>query len=156
MRALVGVLLVLGLGWTLAVGCTPTPAVSATPTSPAPGSANTPHLPPTATPVPAEPAQTGDADVRFEDPIAGEIYRLARAKLAEKLGISPDEIGLATWASVTWPDSSLGCPKEDQDYQPVQIPGYRLVLEAAGESYHYHADFQSVVYCDAADEVLPE
>lgn len=72
---------------------------------------------------------------------------LAVAHLAQQLGISPDAITVVTIEEVTWPDASLGCPQPGMMYAQVLTPGYRLVLEAAGKTYEYHAGRGRVVSC---------
>ena len=68
--------------------------------------------------------------------------------LAGELGVDVDSIQVVSVASVEWRDSSLGCPKPGQNYLMVITPGYRVVLEAAGQQYEYHADMQgNVVRC---------
>ncbi len=39
-----------------------------------------------------------------------------------------------------WPDSSLGCPQPGMLYAPVQIPGWRIVVEVEGRPIAYHTD----------------
>ncbi|MBN1285329.1 MAG: hypothetical protein JXB47_08025 [Anaerolineae bacterium] len=152
MRVQWGVWCLLGGLVAFAAGCAPAPTISATstPSVTEPGPAATAVLPPTATWGIAAPGE-----VLFEDPVVEEIYDLARSDLAERLGVSRDDVTLVEWAAVTWPDGSVGCPQAGQGYDPGEVAGYRLVLAATGQSYYYHADYQSVIYCDAASEVLP-
>lgn len=39
--------------------------------------------------------------------------------------------------SVTWSDSSLGCPKPGMMYSQVITPGMKVVVEADGKTYDY-------------------
>lgn len=39
--------------------------------------------------------------------------------------------------SVTWNDSSLGCPKPGMMYSQVLTPGLRVLVEAGGKAYDY-------------------
>lgn len=66
----------------------------------------------------------------------------ARRDLAARLGIELAEIRVVEARTVTWPDSSLGCPEPGRMYLQVLTPGYRIILEARGERYTYHAGRQ--------------
>ena len=63
----------------------------------------------------------------------------ARADLANRLTVSANEISLVEATSVTWPDSSLGCPQEGMVYTQVLTPGYLILLEQGGTTFEYHA-----------------
>jgi hypothetical protein len=54
-------------------------------------------------------------------------------------GVQIDEIRVVAAESVTWSDGSLGCPEEGQMYTQALVPGYRIVLDVAGEEIVYHA-----------------
>jgi hypothetical protein len=80
---------------------------------------------------------------------AQEVVALARQDLAERLDVDPRAIELISVEAVEWPDASLGCPKPGQMYAQVITPGFRVVLEARGETYVYHTDRgQTVVLCE--------
>lgn len=68
-----------------------------------------------------------------------KVIELARQDLAARLGLPTDEIQVIEARAVTWPDSSLGCPEPGRMYLQVLTPGYRVILEARGERYAYHA-----------------
>ena len=59
--------------------------------------------------------------------------------LAKRLGIDPGEISVVSAEEVTWSDASIGCPKPGMMYAQVLTPGSRIVLEANGKRYEYHA-----------------
>lgn len=71
----------------------------------------------------------------------------ARKDLAERLQVALEAINLQSIEAVQWRDSSLGCPQPGMNYLMVITPGYRIRLVANGQSYEYHTDKQSVVYC---------
>ncbi len=71
----------------------------------------------------------------------------AKEDLARRLSIEVDQIDLVESKAVEWPDVSLGCPEPGKVYAQVITPGYRIVLEAAGEAYEYHSDAQRRVVC---------
>ena len=58
---------------------------------------------------------------------------------ATDTGVPIDEIQVITAEAVTWSDGSLGCPEEGQMYTQALVPGYRVVLDVAGEELAYHA-----------------
>lgn len=60
------------------------------------------------------------------------------ADLSQQLGIPADSITVVEARAVTWPDASLGCPQPGMAYAQVLTPGYRVVLEAGGQTYDYH------------------
>ncbi len=70
-------------------------------------------------------------------------------RLAEDRDIPPEEITVASWEPVDWPDTSLGCPEPGMMYAQVIVPGYRVVLEARGDLYRAHTDQTGarVVFC---------
>lgn len=73
---------------------------------------------------------------------------LAVAALAKQLSLSPAAITVRSVESVDWPDASLGCPQPEMMYAQVITPGYRIILEAKGKSYEYHAGTGSVILCN--------
>ena len=74
------------------------------------------------------------------DASAEKMIELVRNHLAEKVGMATEQILLSEVKAVVWRDASLGCPKPAVDYIQVETPGYRIVLEAAGNTYNYHTD----------------
>lgn len=81
-------------------------------------------------------------------PYPGPVMAAVRA-LADQLGIPAEQIAVAAWEPVDWPDASLGCPEPGMAYAQVITPGYQVLLEARGETYHAHTDRsgQRVVFC---------
>ena len=51
--------------------------------------------------------------------------RAAVADAADQKGVSSDAVAIRSVEEVTWSDSSLGCPQEDQMYMPVLTLGTR-------------------------------
>ena len=60
--------------------------------------------------------------------------------LAKQLEISSNNVLVQNSEVVDWPDSCLGVIKEDLICVPVLTPGYRIILEAFGAVYEFHAD----------------
>lgn len=134
----------------LATGMTCAGPAAGTP-PPKPGDTPTPQ--PTGTP-PAEPTTSeprpspapGSASV---PPEAAKPLEASKKDLARRLGISADEVSLVSVEKVDWPDTSLGCPEPGKVYAQVITPGYRIVLQAKGQTYRYHTDRgQNVVLCE--------
>lgn len=64
---------------------------------------------------------------------------LAVVDLADRLGVDPGQIRVISVEEVTWRDGSLGCPQPGMMYPQVLTDGTRIVLDAAGTRYEYHA-----------------
>jgi len=94
---------------------------------------------PISTPEPTEPTPP---------PEAKQVVRLAVEDLAKRLELSPEQIRLVSVEAMDWPDTSLGCPEPGMMYAQVITPGYRIALEAEGETYEYHTDTRDqIVLC---------
>jgi hypothetical protein len=91
-------------------------------------------------PAPAEPTLApGAPGGSIVEPQLEALVEQARQDLAARLSLDPEEIRVIEARAVTWPDSSLGCPEPGRMYLQVLTPGYRIVLEAQGRRYAYHA-----------------
>ena len=85
-----------------------------------------------------------------------EAIELSKQDLANRLGISDDRIALVSAGSVTWPDSSLGCPQPGMAYTQVLTPGYLIILSANDKDYEYHAGRGAlVIYCQNPTPPIP-
>ena len=60
--------------------------------------------------------------------------------LSQRLDISGADITVKQADSVVWRDGSLGCPEPGRMYTQALVSGYRVVLDAGGHLYHYHAN----------------
>ncbi|HZB94977.1 MAG TPA: hypothetical protein VE268_03360 [Herpetosiphonaceae bacterium] len=69
-----------------------------------------------------------------------DAIEVAVATLASQLNLAPEEISVAEVRPVTWPDSSLGCPKPGMMYTQVLTPGYQIKLVRADKEYIMHTD----------------
>ena len=74
------------------------------------------------------------------DATAQKMVTLVKEHLAQRLGISVEQIALSEVKPTVWRDGSLGCPKPAVDYIPMETPGYSIVLEASGRTYIYHTN----------------
>jgi hypothetical protein len=91
---------------------------------------------PTVTRAPSADAGSGPTAQpgRLADQVAA-----ARADLRNRVTTLKDEnIRLLSAEEVTWNDGSLGCPEPGMMYTMALVPGYRIVLEADGQTYNYH------------------
>jgi hypothetical protein len=78
----------------------------------------------------------------------GKMAALAKRHLANKLGVTVEQIAVSDLQPVQWRDAGLGCAKPGVDYLPARTPGYRISLEVGGATYEYHADEGSrVILC---------
>jgi len=89
------------------------------------------------------------------DPITASIVQIARQDAARRLGVQPGQVRTVSVIAVTWPDSSLGCPRVGVEYSAQPTRGYRLVFEAGSARLIYHTSIQDSVPCAPADEILP-
>jgi outer membrane lipoprotein-sorting protein len=76
-------------------------------------------------------AQTSEAPAELLDKI--------RAALASEQGVSAADVKVVSAESVNWPNGALGCPKPGRMYTQAIVPGYRILLEAAGKRFAYNA-----------------
>ena len=121
---------------------TPAPASSpAGPTAPSPTAATA-----GATAAPASTASSATTTARSASPrptlSADEATSvdLAKQDLAKRLGVPAYRLRVDSVTSVAWPTSALGCPRPGLLYSQLVTPGYRIVLEAGGQTYEYHSD----------------
>jgi hypothetical protein len=89
------------------------------------------------------------------DPVAAELVALAQQRVARQLGVPAQRVRLVDIRAVNWPDTSLGCPTEDQTVIEGPVAGYRLIVSAADTDYIFHTDFDRLLPCAAGAELLP-
>jgi hypothetical protein len=76
---------------------------------------------------------------------------------AQETGVPLNEISVVTAESVTWSDGSIGCPEEGMGYTQALVPGFRVVLDVAGEEIHYHAGSDGQFFaCDDPQEPIDD
>ena len=73
------------------------------------------------------------------DPEQLPIVAPARADLAQRLGVDPEEVEVVVAERVTWPDGSLGCPQPGMSYTQAIVEGSKVVLGHDERVYVYHA-----------------
>jgi hypothetical protein len=89
------------------------------------------------------------------DPIAQSMVDLTRQDVAQRLKVSDPEIKLVSLLTITWPDSSLGCPRAGADYEDREMSGYRIVYRVTDETIIYHTSIRDFVRCSPEEEILP-
>jgi len=96
-----------------------------------------------------EPEQEGTTMPSTEPPGAeAPAAREAVADLAQRLGISEDDVRVASMEEVTWRDGSLGCAQEGMMYTQALVDGSRIVLEVDARTYEYHQGQGRVFWCE--------
>ena len=63
------------------------------------------------------------------DPIIDEVSRDA--------GVPREQVRVMSAEAMTFPNAGLGCEQPGIAYAQVQIDGYRVLLEAGGNTYDY-------------------
>ena len=76
----------------------------------------------------------------------------ARADLARRLGVEPDELEVISAEEVTWPDGSLGCPEPGMSYTQALVDGSKVVLGHNDRVYVYHAGEDGEPFLCPSDE----
>ena len=87
------------------------------------------------------------------------IVQAARADAAQRSRFAPGNLTLILAESVTWADSSLGCPRPGLLYTQTLVPGYRVQLRVGDEVFDYHAGVRGgLVLCPPglAQEPAPD
>ena len=123
------------------VGCTAGPGAPGAPDSSA---SNRPVGSQVAIPSPSGPAGTAAAGA-----VPDEILQKAIADAATQAGVDPAAVTVVSAEATTWNDGSLGCPEPGKVYTQALVPGYKIVLEAGGQTLDYHAtETGSVKLCE--------
>ena len=68
-----------------------------------------------------------------------DIILRARRDLAQRVGVSEDNITEESVEQVDFPDAALGAPIEDEMSAQMITPGWRIRLSAQNRSYEYRA-----------------
>ena len=93
---------------------------------------------------------------RTQNSLENQIILQAKKDLAHRLSIEVDKVNLREIRAVTWPDSSLGCPKPGKVYSQASQEGYLIRLEAKGRMYFYHsAGTLNPFLCEETSRITP-
>jgi len=94
-----------------------------------------------------------DAKLSPTDSLVGlRLAEQARVDLANRLQVGIDRVTVSFFRSIMWPDSSLGCPVQDQVYPQQPTRGFVIDLASGGQSYEYHSDLTRIVMCSQASK----
>ncbi len=63
----------------------------------------------------------------------------ALADAARRTGRKSSELRVVSAEALVWPDGSLGCAEPGVTYTMAPVPGYRIVIDAGGETLDYRA-----------------
>ncbi|NOG51931.1 MAG: hypothetical protein HND48_22730 [Chloroflexi bacterium] len=86
------------------------------------------------------------------DPIAEGLVLIARTRAARAAEVEEADVVLVSARPVNWPDATLGCtadgaPAPTPETAFAGVAGYRIVVEADGDPYIYHTDFDRIIPC---------
>jgi hypothetical protein len=80
-----------------------------------------------------------------------ETVELARADLAQRLGVSPETISVAVVLRQEFSADGFYCrttkARVARDESPAVVAGTVILLDAAGRRYEYHASDEIVLFC---------
>jgi hypothetical protein len=71
--------------------------------------------------------------------VPAETLDRLRAEVASQKGLTAADVKVISAEAVNWPNGALGCARPGAMYTQAIVPGYRVVLEASGERFAYHA-----------------
>ncbi len=75
---------------------------------------------------------TGEVPDELLAPVVGDA--------ANRAGIDSGGVVVITGQAMLWSDGSLGCAEPGQVYTDAEVPGYWVVVEAAGVAFDYRLD----------------
>ena len=105
------------------------------------------------TPGDPEPAVTSEPAMSEPTTAVGgdwltEQVATAVADVTARTGVTADAVTVTRASIVNWSDGSVGCPEEGRAYTQAIVPGILILLEADGETHHYHGRAGgNVFYC---------
>jgi hypothetical protein len=77
---------------------------------------------------------------------AQPLLEQALADLAQRLDVEEDAIQVLRFETAQWTSVDLGCAESETTISaPLEIEGFRIVLEAEGTRYEYHSDTRTSV-----------
>lgn len=83
---------------------------------------------------------TSPPETRDAGEVPQQILAIFQDDLARRALVKHEEITVVSATEQQWSDGALGCRQPGQMYTQMIVPGYRVVLEAAGNRYDYHSD----------------
>jgi hypothetical protein len=129
-------------------------ASATTTTDTAAGNATSPTQPGRGTLPERSPTSTLPSIV--DDSVPVELINELQHDAGTRTGVDASAIVVVQARVVSWPDGSLGCPEPGVVYTQAIVPGYWVVLEAAGEQLDYRVGSRdSFVICENPASVPP-
>lgn len=110
----------------------PTEAASAAATDEPVPPATQADVPPSALPA------TDEEDAAMTAAVPADLLGAAISDAVRRTSASRGDVEVVTAEPVTWSDGSIGCPQPGLAYTQALVPGYRIVLRAAGQTLNYH------------------
>jgi hypothetical protein len=102
-------------------------------------------------------SQKGTSQTAPFDSALQPLIEQARDDLAQRLGVPVEQVDLLEVREVTWPDSSLGCPRPGMTYAQVPQGGLLIRLSVDREMYFYHSGETQVPFlCEGTSQVVPK
>lgn len=89
------------------------------------------------------------------DPVAAEMVGIAQRVVADDLDLPVVRVRLTDARAVLWTDSTLNCPLPSSTPVPLELGGYRIVVQAGDQAFIFHTDSERVIPCDPVNEQLP-
>jgi hypothetical protein len=111
-----------------------------TETPPAQATATRPGRPtPSGTVLYVETVPPPDEDRTVVGEAPGELLEEIIVDVMQRSGRDRESIEVVRAEAVVWNDGALGCPEPGMFYTQALVNGYRVVLEAGGQTYDYRA-----------------
>ncbi len=85
------------------------------------------------------------------DAVTEAVVTQARDDLVRRLSVAAADIELVEASTVSWPDSSLGCPRPGMMYAQIVVEGLRLRFRVQGKLYSDHAGRNSPPFLCESD-----
>jgi hypothetical protein len=77
--------------------------------------------------------------------VANKAVEAARVALAQKLGISTDQVTVGSYEQRDWSDSCLGLGTANESCAAVITPGFKVRMQVGEKPYIYHTDLTGSV-----------
>lgn len=78
-----------------------------------------------------------------------------REDVARRLRLPVAEVRIVESAPRIWPDRGLGCVARRGVFEPMDVPGFRVVAEARSRRFIYHTDrYGRLMRCPSAPKPL--
>lgn len=110
---------------------------------------------PTSTTAVVSSTTSSDQKPVVETPLPDETAAIeaAIADLSSRLRVPRADISVVEAKPVRWSDGSLGCPQDGYVYTQAIVDGSRVLLDADGRIFDYHADGRgNVVFCPSDEQ----